>query len=222
MSIKKNIEEIKSKLGENTKLIAVSKTKTNEEIMEALNAGQVLFGENKAQELRDKAEVLPREIEWHFIGHLQRNKVKYVVPHASLIHSVDSLRLLKEINKQAIRFERVIPCLLQIDIAKEEAKFGFELEEIIEMLESDDFKKLKNISIHGVMGMGSITDDEAKTDSEFKELRESFDILKEKHFADKPEFKEVSMGMSGDYEIALRHGSTMVRIGSSVFGERNY
>ncbi|MBO7225814.1 MAG: YggS family pyridoxal phosphate-dependent enzyme, partial [Bacteroidales bacterium] len=185
-------------------------------------AGQRLFGENKALEMRDKHEILPKDIRWHFIGHLQTNKVKYIAPFVELIHSVDSLNLLKQINKEAIKNNRVIDCLLQIDIAHEETKFGLEENEAEELLSSEEFAELKNVRICGLMGIGSITDDKNKTKKEFNNLKKYFDETKNKFFNSKSYFCELSMGMSQDFELAIEEGATLVRIGSSIFGARDY
>ena len=201
-------------------LIAVSKTKPASAIEEAYAAGQRHYGENKVQELVEKAEQLPKDIHWHLIGHLQTNKVKYIAPFVALIHSVDSLKLLLEINRQAAKNNRVIPVLLQFHIAQEETKFGFSFEEIRELLNSDEFKNASNIRIDGVMGMASFTDDEALIRKEFKLLKTYFDELKSTFFSEKNHFSICSMGMSGDYKIAIEEGSTMIRVGSSIFGSR--
>lgn len=222
MGIVDNIKLIREEIPQNVKLIAVSKTKPVEDILEVYNSGHKIFGENKPQELRDKEAVMPKDIEWHFIGHLQTNKVKYIAPFVSLIHGVDSLKVLSEINKQAIRNERVIDCLIQIDIAHEETKFGLFEDQARELLNSDVFFSMKNVRICGVMGIGSITDDLNKTRREFKELKTTFHKLKEEFFLKEDSFSEVSMGMSSDYSLAIEEGSTMVRIGSSIFGERDY
>jgi len=218
MSISKNIEQYKNELPENVKLVAISKTKPNEDLMEAYNAGQRIFGENKIQEMTDKWEELPRDIEWHMVGHTQRNKVKYMAPYVKLIHAVDSLKLLKEINKRARQNERTIDCLLQIKIAKEDSKFGIDAEEAQEILKSEAYAKMEHVNVVGLMGMATFTDDEDQVRSEFNYLKSVFDKFKEQY----PEHKELSMGMSGDYQIAVECGSTMVRIGSSIFGARNY
>jgi hypothetical protein len=202
------------------KVIAVSKTKPVEAIQLFYNNGQRLFGENKVQELCDKAAVLPKDIEWHLIGHLQSNKVKYVAPFVSLIHAVDSEKLLEEINKQAIKCNRVIPCLLQIHIAKEETKFGFSAEEVIEMLLKKSFKTLSHIEIHGLMGMATNTDNEQQIEQEFETLHQLFQSIKKEFFPNSDYFKELSMGMSSDYPLALKHGATMIRVGSVLFGNR--
>jgi len=221
-SVSHNLNEIKKQLPEHVTLVAVSKTKPGEMIMEAYESGQRIFGENKVQELVDKAESLPEDIEWHMIGHLQRNKVKYIAPFVALIHGVDSLRLLRAINKEGVKNDRVIPCLLQMHIASEETKFGLDEAEAIELLESDDFRSFANVEIKGLMGMATYTDDKSRIASEFGSLKKTFDTLKEKYFQDYAGFSVLSMGMSGDYEIAVAEGSNMVRIGSSVFGVRNY
>lgn len=218
--IKEKLEEIRSQLGSSVTLVAVSKTKPNEDIMTAYDAGQRVFGENKVQELVGKAEVLPKDIQWHLIGHLQRNKVKYIAPFVSMIHSVDSLRLLKEINKQASKNDRVIDCLLQFHIADEETKFGLDMDEARELITSEEFKSMKNVRICGVMGMATFTDNENQVKSEFRKLKEIFTELKQTCFQSDDHFKEISMGMSGDWELAIQEGSTMVRIGSSIFGSR--
>jgi pyridoxal phosphate enzyme (YggS family) len=215
----KNILPFLSKF--NVKLIAVSKTKPFESILQLYKAGQRAFGENKVQELVSKFEVLPKDIEWHFIGNLQRNKVKYIAPFVSLIHSVDSLELLKEIDKQAKKNNRVIDCLLEFHIASEETKNGLDYEESISLLHSPEFKNFLNIRITGVMGMASFTENEAQILTEFKALKTTFDQLKADFFQTEETFKEISMGMSGDYELAIEAGSTMVRIGSSLFGKRD-
>ncbi len=218
MSISKNLQEIKSTLPDNVTLVAVSKTKPNEAILEAYHVGQRIFGENKVQELTDKYETLPKDIEWHMIGHLQSNKVKYIAPFVSLIHGVDSFKLLQEINKRAEQNNRVIDCLLQIHIAEEETKFGFNETEVIDLLNSIEFKALKNITIIGLMGMATFTDNKNQVKKEFTSLKQLFDKLSTFNF----QLSTLSMGMSGDYQLAIECGSTMVRVGSSIFGERNY
>lgn len=222
MSIAENLIEIRKNIPQGVKLIAVSKTMPMEIIQEAYVEGQRVFGENKPQELRDKYEVMAKDIEWHLIGHLQTNKVKYIAPFVYLIHSVDSIRLLNEINKEAIKNNRVINCLLQIDIAHEDTKFGLLEEEARGLILSDEYKSMKNIKICGVMGIGSITDDENQTRKEFINLKEIFTHLRDEFFKKDISFCEISMGMSSDFSIAIKEGSTMVRIGSSIFGERNY
>jgi len=221
MDIAANLKKIKEELGEAT-LVAVSKTKPKEDIQAAYDAGQRVFGENKAREIEGKAEALPDDIQWHMIGHLQSNKVKYIAPFVSLIHSVDKLKLLKEINKRAKQNERVIDVLLQIHIAKEESKFGMDEEEVRELLQSDAYKKFENIRVVGLMGMATLTEDQDQIKSEFNYLNSIFQQIKDDYFSDKDSFKVLSMGMSGDYKIALSCGSTMVRIGSAIFGEREY
>jgi hypothetical protein len=221
MSIAANISSIKKEIGNrDVKLIAVSKTKPIESIVEAYDAGQRLFGENMVQELAEKYEKLPKDIEWHLIGHLQSNKVKYIAPFISLIHSVDSLKLMQEINKQALKNNRIIDCLLQLEIADEETKYGMDLGEVIELLRSDEFKELKNIRICGVMGIATLTDNPKITAEEFYELNTFFNGLKDTFFRKDTAFKEISMGMSGDYKLAIEKGSTMIRLGSTIFGVR--
>jgi len=222
MSIAENIDLVKANLPAHVQLIAVSKTKPVSLLMEAYAHGQRAFGENKVQELAWKFEELPKDIEWHFIGHMQTNKVKYIASFVHLIHGVDSFKLLKTIDNEAKKVNRIIPCLLQFHIAEEETKFGFSIAEVTEMLQSDEFHQLKNIRISGVMGMATYTDNETQIHKEFTCLKSYFDRLKSGYFADQPEFKEISMGMSGDYLIAIEEGSTMVRIGSTIFGERSY
>lgn len=212
MSVKNNILHLQKHLADNVHLVAVSKTKSNELIIEAYGAGQRIFGENKVQELVEKEESLPKDIEWHMIGHLQTNKVKYIAPFVSLIHAVDSKKLIKEINKRAEQNNRVIPCLLQVHIAQEESKFGLDKDGVIEILKTD----FSNVSIVGLMGMATFTDNKNQIRKEFKYLKDIFDELKESQ----PNFSILSMGMSGDYSVAIEEGSNMVRIGSSIFGER--
>ena len=213
---------IKDSLPEGVRLIAVSKTKPEEDIMTLYNEGQRIFGENKAQELKGKYEHLPKDIEWHLIGHLQTNKIKYIAPFVSMIHSIDSYELLKEVNKHAIKHERVLNCLLQFHIAQEETKFGFLLDECKAMLNDPGYADLKNIKICGVMGMASLTDNQEQIHREFHTLHEYFNLLKTKYFSSNPDFKELSMGMSHDYPIAIEEGSTLIRVGSAIFGARNY
>lgn len=220
--IKENLEKIKVTLPQGVTLVAVSKTKPVSDLQEAYDAGQRAFGENYPQEMRDKHEVLPQDIQWHFIGHLQTNKIKYIIPYVTLIHSIDSANLLEAVNKEAKKHERVVDCLLQFHIAMEETKFGLDLEEARQLLESEAFKAMQNVRICGVMGMGTFTDDEAEVRKEFKHLKSIFETLKQDYFAGQPQFKEISMGMSDDYLIALEEGSTMVRVGSKIFGARHY
>lgn len=218
MSIKENLEKIKAELPESVTLVAVSKTKPVSDLMQAYNAGQRIFGENKIQEMTQKWQSMPHDIQWHMIGHVQRNKVKYMAEYVSLIHGVDSLKLLTEIDKQAKKHNRVIHCLLQIHIAEEESKFGFDEKELFEMVHSSEFKLLKNIKVLGLMGMATFTQDKKQIRKEFKQLKTTFDTLK----TQLSDLQELSMGMSGDFMIALEEGSTMIRIGSSIFGERNF
>ena len=220
--ITENIKKLTTHIPESVKIIAISKLKPIEDIQIAYDSGHRYFGENKTNEIKMKWEKLPKDIEWHFVGHLQTNKVKYIAPFVHLIHSVDSYRLLSEINKRAIRNDRVINCLLQLYIAEEESKHGFLLEEVKEMLESQDFANLKNIRICGVMGMATFTENKELVRKEFQTLHTYFKEIKESYFKDCEHFKECSMGMTDDYEIALEEGSTMVRIGSAIFGERDY
>lgn len=218
MEISENIKKYKEELGDTVTLVAISKTKPESDLLEAYQAGQRVFGENKIQEMAEKWENLPKDIQWHMVGHVQRNKVKYMAPFVSLIHAVDSLKLLKEIDKEAKKNNRTIDCLLQIKIAKEETKFGLDAEEAKEILSSDTLSELKNVRITGLMGMATFTEDEAIVKGEFDYLRSVYENLKKDH----PQFEVLSMGMSGDYKIAVTCGSNMVRIGSAIFGERNY
>jgi PLP dependent protein len=218
--IVENLNKIKASLVEGVELIAVSKTKPAADIQTLYDAGQRAFGENKVQELVDKFETLPKDIEWHLIGHLQSNKVKYIAPFVHLIHAVDSFKLLQEINKEAKKCNRIIPCLLQFHIAQEDTKFGFSFEEAQEMLDTKEFVELQNVAIHGVMGMASFTEKEEIVREEFQTLHNYFQLIKSHYFKFNPEFKELSMGMSGDYKIAMEEGSTMVRVGSTIFGSR--
>ena len=221
MSIADNLKKYKSEVeSDGVKLIAVSKTQAVELIQEAYEAGQRAFGENHVQEMVDKQAQLPKDIEWHMIGHLQSNKVKYIAPFVSLIHGIDSLKLLQEINKQALKNKRVIDCLLQVYIADEDTKFGLGYDEIIELLRSEDYLELKNIRIVGLMAIATNTKNEKQITIEFNELKVFFDGLKASFFKDTESFSEISTGMSADYKIAIEEGSTMVRIGSSIFGKR--
>ena len=221
-NIADTIKEITNELPSHTRLVAVSKFHPKDAILEAYQAGQKTFGESHAQEVRNKYEELPKDIEWHFIGHLQTNKIKYMAPYVALIHGVDSYKLLAEINKQAIKAGRIIPCLLQIHIAQEETKFGFSTDECRAMLEAGEWKILNNVRIAGIMGMATNTEDEAQIAREFHTLSSFFREIKETYFKDAPEFKEISMGMSDDYLLAIEEGSTLIRIGSRIFGERIY
>jgi len=218
MSIKQNLSNIKSQLPEHVTLVAVSKTKPVADLMVAYQAGQRVFGENKVQEMVEKYEQMPKDIQWHMIGHLQRNKVKYLAEFVNLIHGVDSLKLLKEINKQAKKHDRIINCLLQIKIAEEDSKFGMSTTDAKDLLLSEEFSYLDNVSIIGVMGMATFTDDTYQIEQEFKRLKASFEDLK----TIQADLQTISMGMSGDYKLAIDCGSTMVRVGSSIFGARNY
>ena len=218
--VKDNLLAVKQTLKNNVKLVAVSKYQPMELLVEAYEAGQRVFGESHALEVRDKAEALPKDIEWHFIGHLQTNKVKYIAPFISCIESVDSLKLMQEINKQALKNDRVIDCLLQFHVAQEETKSGFSLEECEQVLSSEEFASLKNIRIVGVMGMATYTEDEKQIRKEFKSLVSIFAYLKMAYFSTNVDFKEISMGMTDDYPIAMSEGSTIVRVGSGIFGER--
>ncbi|MBR6091799.1 MAG: YggS family pyridoxal phosphate-dependent enzyme [Bacteroidales bacterium] len=222
MMVKENLETVRKTIPSGVLLVAVSKTKPVEDLQEAYDAGQRVFGENHALEMRDKHEVLPKDIDWHFIGHLQTNKIKYIVQYVRLIHSIDTFNLLQAVNKEAVKHDRVVDCLLQFHIAEEETKFGLSMEEAEEILNSDIFKTMKNVRICGVMGMATNTDNMTQVRKEFHHLKEIFDTLKAKYFADCEWFKEISMGMSHDYPIAIEEGSTMVRVGSKIFGERNY
>lgn len=217
MSITQNLNKIKQSLPADVTLVAVSKTKPESELMEAYDAGQRIFGENKVQEMTQKWESMPKDIQWHMIGHVQRNKVKYMAEYVALIHGVDSFRLLKEINKQALKYNRCIDCLLQLHIAEEDTKFGLDTNELQEILTSEQFQELKNVRISGLMGMATFTDDQMQIRREFKTLKKHFDKTKEVL----PKIDILSMGMSGDYEIAIEEGANMVRIGSSIFGARN-
>lgn len=222
MSVKENISTILKNIPEQVQLVAVSKTKPNEMILEAYQHGQRIFGENKVQELSRKAEELPQDIEWHFIGHMQTNKVKYIAPFVSLMHGVDSLKLLKTINKEAKKNNRVIRCLLQFHVAEEETKFGLNEAEAHEILTSDAFLELQNVEVVGIMGMATNTTNKKQISSEFAELAQIFERIRTKYFSECSQFKEISMGMSGDYQLAIEAGSTLVRVGSSIFGTRTY
>ena len=218
--IAENVLKLRSGLPPGVQLIAVSKTKPVEAVLQAYGAGQRLFGENKVQEMCTKYEKLPKDIAWHLIGHLQTNKVKFIAPFVAMIHAVDSLKLLREINKEAKKNGRVIDCLLQFHIAQEESKFGLNFEEATELLKNESYFEMENIRIVGVMGMASFTEDKEKIADEFRTLYNYFQVIKSHHFKFNPDFKEISMGMSGDYQIAIAQGSTMIRVGSSIFGGR--
>src|SRR5690606_5189478 len=222
MTISENLKKFNKELPNNVTLIAVSKTKPVSDLMEAYNAGQRAFGENKIQEMEAKWQEMPKDIEWHMIGHIQRNKVKYMAPFVSLIHAVDSLKLLKEINKEAEKNERIIECLLQIKIAEEESKFGMDEADAASLLSSEEFKKLQNVKIVGLMGMATFTEDDAQISKEFQKLKKIYDQFRIQSREFGTEFRILSMGMSGDYKIAIENGSNMVRVGSAIFGERNY
>jgi len=220
--IQQVIQQINSSLPEGVQMVAVSKFHPAEMIMEAYEAGQRLFGENHVQEMQQKHESLPQDIEWHFIGHLQTNKVKYIAPYVSMIHAVDTPKLLAEINKQAVKNGRVIPCLLELHLAQEETKYGFSIEECDEYLASGAWRELQGVHISGIMCMASNVDDEAQIAEEFDRAKRFFDHARECYFADDPEFKVRSWGMSDDYPVAIRHGSTIIRVGSKIFGPRVY
>lgn len=221
MDININIQLLQTELQpKGCKLIAVSKTQPPEVILEAYQKGHLIFGENKVQELEGKYNALPKNIEWHLIGHLQRNKVKYIVPFVSLIHAVDSIRLLEEINKQGAKINRVIPCLLQVHIAREETKFGFDPAEVLKILRTGDIGSMPYVKISGLMGMATLTEKEDTIRSEFKTIKELFETLRKEKLSPNVEMRELSIGMSSDYKIAIEFGSTMVRIGTAIFGER--
>lgn len=220
MSIHENLEALAGSIPPHCTLIAVSKTQPVEKIAEAYKWGQRVFGENRAQEMAVKYEDLPRDISWHMIGHLQTNKVKYIAPFVSLIHSVDTFRLLEEINRQGSRINRVIPCLLQVHIAEEEAKFGFSGQELTELITSAPWKNLENVRVRGLMGMATFTQDGKQIRKEFRGLKTLFDHFCSRPLPDTVKMEELSMGMSGDFKIALEEGSTMVRIGTAIFGQR--
>lgn len=219
-SIAERIQELRAEIPADVQLIAVSKTKPVSAILEAYEAGQRAFGENKVQEMAEKYEQLPKDIQWHLIGHLQTNKVKYIASFVHMIHAVDSLKLLQEIDKQAKKHDRVIPCLLQFHIADEETKFGLDFSEAEELLQSREFVELQNVQIAGLMGMATFTDNEEQIRDEFRNLNNFFQVIKSHYFKFNSEFNSLSMGMSGDYRIAIEEGSTMVRIGSTLFGTR--
>jgi PLP dependent protein len=222
MSITTNLQSIRTHIPAHVRLVCVSKFNPNESIAEAYTSGERIFGESKVQELCGKYETLPKDISWHFIGHLQSNKIKFIIPFVSLIHGVDSYKLLNEINKQAEKQGKIVNCLLQVHIAKEETKFGFSAVELLEMLTSPEWKTLKNIQISGLMGMATFTNKRQQIRSEFKTLKTLFDKTKNDFFSSSNSFTELSMGMSDDFLIAIEEGSTLVRVGSSIFGSRNY
>ena len=222
MSVLRNIQEIRNHIPANVKLVCVSKFHPESAVLEAYEAGERIFGESRVQELLDKQPNLPADIHWHFIGHLQTNKIKYIVPFVDLIHGVDSLKVLKEIDKQAENAGRVVSCLLQVHIAQEETKFGFSAGELAEMLESDEFREMKNVEISGLMGMATLTDNSSQIRQEFRKLKVLRDEIKQLYFTLNNSFTELSMGMSDDYLIAIEEGSTMIRIGTSIFGVREY
>jgi len=222
MSIPQNINEIRKHIPAHVRLVCVSKFHPNEAVMEAYDCGERVFGESKVQELCGKYETLPKDISWHYIGHLQTNKIKFIVPFVELIHGVDSYKLLEEINKQALKAGKIVNCLLQIHIAKEETKFGFSSEELMETLLEGNWKELPGINICGFMGMATYTENKEQIRNEFNGLKRLFDQVREQFFKDKPSFSELSMGMSDDYQLAIEEGSTLVRIGSSIFGHREY
>lgn len=223
MSITNNLQQILKHVPPHVSLVAVSKYHEVPELKEAYDAGQRIFGESKAQELIQKHEELPLDgIQWHFIGHLQSNKIKFIAPFVSLIHSIDSLRLLKNVNKEALKVDRIIPCLIQLHIADEDSKYGFTFKECKELFKSNLLEELNNVKIVGLMGMATNTDDMQKVSNEFQELKDFFDFCKEEFFSNETSFKELSMGMSHDYQLAIAKGSTLIRVGSKIFGERIY
>ncbi|HBI80921.1 MAG TPA: YggS family pyridoxal phosphate-dependent enzyme [Bacteroidales bacterium] len=222
MNIPEQIEAIKRELPPHVKLVAVTKTHPVDTIMQAYSTGHKIFGENKVQDLVSKYDLMPKDVEWHLIGHLQTNKVKYIAPFVSLIHSVDSLKLLSVIDKEAQKCNRIIDCLLQVYIASEETKFGLSADELHELLQSPELEQLQNVRVCGLMGMATFTDNMQQVRMEFRFLKNLFDEVKLRYFSAKPWFKDLSMGMSNDYRIAVEEGSTMVRIGSNIFGHRSY
>ncbi len=217
-----NIQNIRKQLPPQTRLVAVSKYHPVSAVQEAYDAGQRIFGESHVQELKEKHEALPKDIEWHFIGHLQTNKIKYIAPYVALIHAVDTPKLLSEISKHGTKCGRRIPCLLQLHVAKEETKYGFSIEECRQYLESGEWKELQGAEIRGIMCMASNVDDREQIAREFQQAADFFQFCRQTYFSGQPSFSECSWGMSGDYTIALQHGSTLVRIGSKIFGERVY
>lgn len=222
MSVTSNLKEVQTSLQNEARLVAISKFHPKEAIEEAYAAGQRIFGESKVQEMTTKYEQLPKDIEWHFIGHLQTNKIKYIVPYVSLIHAIDSFKLLQEVNRQAEKVGRVVRCLLQIHVAMEETKFGFTFDECRELLVQGDWRELRNIQLCGLMAMASNTENENQIAGEFESVHRFFQTTKQQFFADCADFRELSLGMSHDYLLAMQHGSTLVRVGSLIFGERHY
>ena len=222
MTISENLKKFNSELPHEVTLVAVSKTKPISDLLEAYNVGQRVFGENKIQEMESKWQEMPKDIEWHMIGHVQRNKVKYMAPFVSLIHAVDSFKLLNEINKEAEKNERTINCLLQIKIAEEDSKFGMNEADASKLLASEEIKKLKSVKVVGLMGMASFTEDQKQISAEFQKLKKIYDQFRIQSREFGAELRILSMGMSGDYKIAIENGSNMVRVGSAIFGERNY
>lgn len=222
MNISENLKKFNKELPDDVTLVAVSKTKPVSDLMEAYHAGHRVFGENKIQEMEAKWQEMPKDVQWHMIGHIQRNKVKYMAPFVSLIHAVDSLKLLNEINKEAEKNNRTINCLLQIKIAEEDSKFGMDEADAASLLASEEFKKLQNIKIVGLMGMATFTEDEKQISEEFQKLKKIYDQFRIQSRDFGTEFTILSMGMSGDYKIAIENGSNMVRVGSAIFGDRNY
>jgi pyridoxal phosphate enzyme (YggS family) len=222
MSITENLNRLRSEIPRNVRIIAISKTKTPAQILEAYGTGHRHFGENRVQELIVKAGMLPADIQWHMVGHLQTNKVRQIVPLVSLIHSVDSLKLLNVINSESLKINKIQDCLLQVHIAREETKFGFSEDELISILTSKEFAQFYNIKIAGLMGMATFTDNKSVVREEFRDLARIYKKVKEDYFRDRDNFRELSMGMSGDYRIAIGEGSTMVRIGTLIFGERDF
>ena len=218
--VAQNIQNIRTLIPQGVRLVAVSKTKPSSMIQQAYDAGQRIFGENKALEMRDKHQVLPADIQWHFIGHLQTNKIKYIIPYVSLIHSIDSLSLLQAVDKEAAKHQRVVDCLLQFHIAQEETKFGLDLAEAEQLL--SHYGELSHVRLVGVMGMATNTEDQDQVRREFRNLHSIFDDQQARYFHDNPSFKEISMGMSHDWQVAVLEGSTIIRLGSSIFGARDY
>ena len=222
MSIQSNIQELRKHIPSDVKLVCVSKFHPAETVMEAYDAGERIFGESRVQELVQKQPELPADIQWHFIGHLQTNKIKFIVPFVKLIHGVDSWKVLNEINKQAEKAAKMTACLLQVHIADEETKFGFSEEELIDLISGNELQNLHNVQIAGLMGMATFTENENQVRKEFRSLKILFDKIKSEYFSNDDAFCELSMGMSQDYQIAIGEGSTMIRIGTSIFGEREY